>query len=1370
MSIHRIYQGRVTGMSWITSEPGPIRDWEDCLWFHHALFQQAVNYYLVALAALDSRKNSPVGKMRLQMETVWEDFTDRHGLRRDGLKKQLSEPLSQLAGKEVPTLAGAFNAVLNGNETSQEIHEATIDLLLLRCAGDSGVQQGGRNYWPRFCEQNNNPTWDFSPSSDESKAGLCRLQQLISDGTTDDLKLRAFAGEMSLSWAAVKIDPVKKRKNIDAKARLLEAVNHFNNAFEKPDTDKALNVSCKRYITREPEEWSKVKATIQGLNPIGLCVPVNRKADPNRTFAALLFQLVPSPWTLGLLALVLPKPPRNKQQHGTAKDVDPEQQLANLARSLGDDPIHLARGARGFVFPAFTALPGWSKDPGISAWSEFDIAAFKEALKTLNQASKKGAERDKERQRIEKVLAWMEGKSRDLKDTAYSGEQAQDPPGILEGDPRFILLKELLEQDLAIQNELTEDGPVSYTLRRRALRGYQELSEIWNKKAGKLPGNSKEAIREGLLGALRDYQAKHADQMGSAALYERLCEPRFWPLWLDPDPETLRVRQDHDWSDSILEDYCFYLEQREDAERKTLPIHFTPADPIHSRRQFDFSGLTGKYKAKLVAGASMVDVWVAAKEPECITIRQARLRYSAPRLIRDGLRNPEGKSSGIQIQPMLATLGIEEEQTPLAKDPTVALMPEVDLDGKRRMLLNFPLEVDTEKLQGHLGMAQRWEKAFNGTKDKHIHLHWPDTLDSKDHNTAWWHDARPFTILSIDLGQRMAGGMALIQVTPENPPEQKNVTWPIGEAGGRTWTAWLQAARHLRLPGEDVLVLKHGQMSHEQSGASGRIADVSETQQATVFIQNLGQDPEGFNLAARSFPEQNDALLVSLRRAQGRLRSVLRWAWLLTEPDRAGKALGEISEQQKDPAWKDLADQKKLPPLLEILRLEAERLRQMLPHQLEELANRVLPMKGRRWQWKANPEAEGFWILRTQESSNAEHQKIRGQRGLSFARLEQTEELRVRCQSLNRMLERPVGSAPPRPKETRERPVPDPCPEILRKMENLREQRVNQTAHLILAQALGVRLCTHQKNASLREKGDAHGEYESIPGRKPVAFIVLEDLSRYLADQGRAPSENGRLMKWSHRAILNKVKQLAEPFGIPVLEVPAAYSSRFCSRTGVAGFRAKDITLQDLGKYPYHQRIQEAEALQQEGKALDAEQSNLIDVKAILAQSETGREGKPPRTLLIPKAGGPIFVPADAARNSNAQATPADINAAINLGLRAVASPSALLINNRIRIERKKGAYSIRRVSRMEKARFASDSAIEFEHSEDMKNAKAQMNVFVDVAHLATFEQARIPNLTSDLSLSSSKGLWTAVKQLQWDAAKELNQKRMAKWAKEIPF
>ena len=68
-----------------------------------------------------------------------------------------------------------------------------------------------------------------------------------------------------------------------------------------------------------------------------------------------------------------------------------------------------------------------------------------------------------------------------------------------------------------------------------------------------------------------------------------------------------------------------------------------------------------------------------------------------------------------------------------------------------------------------------------------------------------------------------------------------------------------------------------------------------------------------------------------------------------------------------------------------------------------------------------------------------------------------------------------------------------------------------------------------------RSPGDDGGSvYEKF--REPADFIVIEDLSRYRASQGRAPRENSRLMKWCHRAVRDKLKELCEPFGIPVLE------------------------------------------------------------------------------------------------------------------------------------------------------------------------------------------------------------------------------------------
>src|SRR5690606_10963142 len=85
-----------------------------------------------------------------------------------------------------------------------------------------------------------------------------------------------------------------------------------------------------------------------------------------------------------------------------------------------------------------------------------------------------------------------------------------------------------------------------------------------------------------------------------------------------------------------------------------------------------------------------------------------------------------------------------------------------------------------------------------------------------------------------------------------------------------------------------------------------------------------------------------------------------------------------------------------------------------------------------------------------------------------------------------------------------------------------------------------------------------------------------------------------------------------------------------------------------------------------------------------LDRINTGRftAGKKPRALLAPMAGGPIFVP-----YGDAPPMQADLNAAINIALRAIAAPDRHDIHHRIRTERKGGALHLRVTSQREKAR-----------------------------------------------------------------------------------
>jgi IS605 OrfB family transposase len=84
-----------------------------------------------------------------------------------------------------------------------------------------------------------------------------------------------------------------------------------------------------------------------------------------------------------------------------------------------------------------------------------------------------------------------------------------------------------------------------------------------------------------------------------------------------------------------------------------------------------------------------------------------------------------------------------------------------------------------------------------------------------------------------------------------------------------------------------------------------------------------------------------------------------------------------------------------------------------------------------------------------------------------------------------------------------------------------------------------------------------------------VAAIILEDLSRYRTSQDRSRYENSQLMEWSHRAIIGKLQDMAQVFGVQIITVDARFSSRFCSRTGVPGIRCAQVAKGFENDYPW---------------------------------------------------------------------------------------------------------------------------------------------------------------------------------------------------------
>ena len=555
----------------------------------------------------------------------------------------------------------------------------------------------------------------------------------------------------------------------------------------------------------------------------------------------------------------------------------------------------------------------------------------------------------------------------------------------------------------------------------------------------------------------------------------------------------------------------------------------------------------------------------------------------------------------------------------------------------------------------------------------------------------------------------------------------------------------------LRLPGEDAWVWRNGKLQQEFYGEKGRLSCESETVEAHAILANLGYPDllrdEGGD--SRFFAYQNQKLLLGLRWAQKRLARWQGWSWMLNDDEKKAQAQAGLKEDRflsselrsvvEDGKWALAADQ---------LECDIEKLKALLVSQLVAIANRVVPLRGRNWEWVKRQDEAGYVLSQTERGSDAAKTRIAGQRGLSIERIELLEDLRKRCQSLNKALQHCPGEKPVLGWRTRGVEAADPCPDILEKLDHIREQRVNQTAHLILAEVLGVQLKHHSKSKEERTARDIHGEYERV--RDPVDFVVLEDLNRYLTSQGRSRMENSRLMKWCHRAVLGKLKQLCETYGIPVLETAAAYSSRFSAKDGAAGFRAKEVTWADREKHPWK-------------KMLENREVEAIHLFGLLEEISAGQNSKKPRKLLAPIAGGPIFVP------MAGKETQADINAAINLGLRAIAAPERLDIHHKIRTE-SDGAGSMRplRKSKREKARW--ESNVESFVFEEEVRFDRNSNCFPLVGFRADFENCTL----NGEPCATGKGLWGTIKKRQWERVRRINEERVRRngWAKmdDIPF
>ena len=233
---------------------------------------------------------------------------------------------------------------------------------------------------------------------------------------------------------------------------------------------------------------------------------------------------------------------------------------------------------------------------------------------------------------------------------------------------------------------------------------------------------------------------------------------------------------------------------------------------------------------------------------------------------------------------------------------------------------------------------------------------------------------------------------------------------------------------------------------------------------------------------------------------------------------------------------------------------------------------------------------------------------------------------------------------------------PDPAGEdfgqrTLMAMERMRQNRVKQLASRIAEAALGVGI------EGLR--GDRGRQLarprERIAGPRfaPCHAVVIENLTHYKPDELQTRRENRQLMTWAAAQVKKHLSDQCQLHGLHLREVQPGYTSRQDSRTGAPGVRCNDIRVEDFPRRCARQLT----AIAKKG-ANDPLARYLLALK----QKYLDQDGQPKSESLkgillrIPQKGGELFVSASA-ESSAAHGLQADLNAAANIGLRALLDP-----------------------------------------------------------------------------------------------------------------
>ena len=227
-------------------------------------------------------------------------------------------------------------------------------------------------------------------------------------------------------------------------------------------------------------------------------------------------------------------------------------------------------------------------------------------------------------------------------------------------------------------------------------------------------------------------------------------------------------------------------------------------------------------------------------------------------------------------------------------------------------------------------------------------------------------------------------------------------------------------------------------------------------------------------------------------------------------------------------------------------------------------------------------------------------------------------------------------------------------------IESMREQRVKQLASRIVEAALGM--------GRMRPSAGRDIKRPRASVDKSCHAVVIESLRNYRPDDLQTRRENRALMDWSSGKVRKYLEEACQLYGLHLREVPPNYTSKQCSRTGLPGIRCADVTVGQFQSSPFWRKVVKSsqKRIAQGGKATEDIFFSDLETKV---GGISAPDAKKKMLLRLPRKGGDLFVAAPSRKQLNEMsgdsmdckaskgALQADLNAAANIGLRALLDP-----------------------------------------------------------------------------------------------------------------